>query len=170
MFAEEKAGRPRLIFSYCLPEAHPSWMLVSHNAMEILFTPGRVTLLGESDGNRIRRIYTDGRGHPEISDPTFHGHSIGHWDRDTLVVDTTGFNDKAWFDGGGIPHTEKMHITERYRRVDLGHLEIAFTIEDPDTFLKPWVIKRVAELAPNEEIQEYVCTENERDLQHLVGK
>src|SRR5215468_12787964 len=61
MFAEEKAGRPRLIFSNCLPEAHPSWMLVTHNAMEILFTPGRVTILGESDGNRIRRIYTDGR-------------------------------------------------------------------------------------------------------------
>src|SRR5262245_44747033 len=76
MFAEEKAGRPRLIFSNCLPEAHPSWMLVTHNAMEILFTPGRVTMLGESDGNRIRRIYTDGRAHPDVSDPTFHGHSI----------------------------------------------------------------------------------------------
>ena len=64
MFAEEKAGRPPPIFVNCLPEAMPSWMLVTHNAMEILFTPGRVTMLGESDGNRLRRIYTDGRGHP----------------------------------------------------------------------------------------------------------
>ena len=87
-----------------------------------------------------------------------------------MVVDTTGFNDKAWFDGAGVPHTEKMHITERYHRPDLGHLEIEFTIEDPDTFTKPWVIKRAAELAPNEEIQEYVCTENERDREHMVGK
>ena len=96
MFAEEKAGRPRLIFANCLPEAHPSWMLVTHNAMEILFTPGRVTMLGESDGNRIRRIYTDGRGHPEASDPTFHGHSIGHWEGDTLVVDTVGIQTDAF--------------------------------------------------------------------------
>jgi hypothetical protein len=63
-------------------------MLVTHNAMEILFTPGRVTMLGESDGNRLRRIYTDGRPHPDTPDPTFHGHSIGHWEGDTLVVDT----------------------------------------------------------------------------------
>jgi Carboxypeptidase regulatory-like domain len=131
-------------------------------------TPTLLVIIAE--GDPTRQVFLDGRGHPTDSNPTWLGHSIGHWDRDTLVVDTTGFNDKAWFDGGGIPHTEKMHITERYRRVDLGHLEIAFTIEDPDTFLKPWVIKRVAELAPNEEIQEYVCTENERDLQHLVGK
>src|SRR5215510_15461358 len=88
MLAEEKAGRPKLIFSYCLPEAHPTWMLVTHNAMEILFTPGRVTMLGESDGNRLRRIYTDGRLHPETPDPSFHGHSIGRWEGDTLVVDT----------------------------------------------------------------------------------
>src|SRR6187399_2960321 len=80
LVAEEKAGRPRGLFVDCLPEAMPSWMLISHNALEILFTPGRVTLLGEADGNRLRRIYTDGRGHPDLSDPTLHGHSIGHWE------------------------------------------------------------------------------------------
>src|SRR5215471_9199938 len=88
MFAEEKAGRPRPLFVDCLPEAMPSWMLVTHNAMEFLFTPGRVTMLGESDGNRLRRIYTDGRPHPDDPDPSFHGHSIGHWEGDALVVDT----------------------------------------------------------------------------------
>ena len=71
--AEEKAGRPPPLFVNCLPEAMPAWMLVTHNSMEVLFTPGSVTLLGESDGNRLRRIYTDGRPHPEDPDPTFTG-------------------------------------------------------------------------------------------------
>src|SRR5471032_3155351 len=93
--AEEKAGRPPPLFVNCLPEAMPSWMLVTHNAMEILFTPGRVTLLGESDGNRLRRIYTDGRPHPADPDPTFHGHSTGRWDGNALVVDTIGILPQA---------------------------------------------------------------------------
>ncbi len=132
-------------------------------------TPTLLVLITE--GELPRQIFLDGRGHPKDFNPAWMGHSIGHWEGDILLVDTTGFNDKAWFNAGiSIPHTEKMHITERYRRVDLGHLEIEFTIEDPDTFVKPWVIKRAAELAPNEEIQEYVCTENERDREHMVGK
>jgi len=155
-------------------------------------TPTLLVIISEID--LTRQVFLDGRSHPKDWNPTWLGHSIGHWDGDTLVVDTTGFNDKAWFDGGGIPHTEKrerltpngspsrvplrrhfgtlfkMHITERFRRLDLGHLDIEFTIEDPDTFIKPWVIKRAAELAPNDEIQEYVCTENERDREHMVGK
>ena len=131
-------------------------------------TPTLLVIFAEFD--LPRQVFLDGRGHPTDWNPTWLGHSIGHWDGDTLVVDTTGFNDKAWFDGGGIPHTEKMHITERFHRADLGHLEIEVAIEDPETFMKPWVVKRVSELAPNDEIQEYVCTENERDREHLVGK
>jgi hypothetical protein len=131
-------------------------------------TPMLLVIIAE--GELPRQVFLDGRSHPKDFNPAWMGHSIGHWDGDTLVVDTTGFNDKAWFSAGGIPHTEKMHITERYHRVDLGHLEIEFTIEDPDTFVKPWVIKRAAELAPNDEILEYVCTENERDREHMVGK
>ena len=90
MVAEEKAGRPFLVLSHCMPHGMPSWMLITHNAMEILVTPGRITMLGEGDGNRMRRIYTDGRAHPEDPDLTFHGHSIGHWEGDTLVIDTVG--------------------------------------------------------------------------------
>jgi hypothetical protein len=89
LIAEEKAGRPFLVLSHCLPHGMPSWMLMTHNAFEWLTTPGRVTMLGEVDGNRMRRIYTDGRPHPEDPDPTLHGHSIGHWEGDVLVVDTT---------------------------------------------------------------------------------
>src|SRR5579872_5379389 len=115
MFAEEKAGRPKLIFANCLPEAHPSWMLVTHNAMEILFTPGRVTLLGEGDGNRLRRIYTDGRGHPPDPDPSFHGNSIGHWDKDTLVVDTIAVLPEVYLavnEAVGAPNNGDMHVVE----------------------------------------------------------
>ncbi len=79
LVAAENAGDPKGLFVNCLPESMPSWMLITHNALEFLFTPGRVTILGESDGNRLRRIYTDGRPHPPDPDPTFHGHSIGHW-------------------------------------------------------------------------------------------
>src|SRR6187551_2017939 len=114
--AEEKAGRPKGLFVDCLPESMPSWMLISHNALEILFTPGRVTLLGESDGNRLRRIYTDGRQHPPDPDPTFHGHSIGRWEGKTLVVDTVGVFPQTYLavsEAVGVPNNGDLHVVER---------------------------------------------------------
>jgi hypothetical protein len=155
-----------------LPQSHcqPLGVILAPTFQPWKTVQTRTLLVEIVEGELPRQIFLDGRGHPKDFNPAWMGHSIGHWDADTLVVDTIGFNDKAWFSAGGIPHTEKMHITERYRRPDLGHLEIEFTIEDPDTFIRPWVIKRVAELAPNDEIQEFVCTENERDREHMVGK
>jgi len=94
------------------------------------------------------------------------GHSIGRWDGDTLVIDTVGFNDKSWI--GLYPHTERLHVVERYRRVDMGHLEITMTLEDPGAFTKPWTINMSWVLAPGEEILEYVCENNK--LEHMVGK
>jgi hypothetical protein len=96
------------------------------------------------------------------------GHSIGHWEGETLVVDTVGFNDESWLDSVGHPHTEMLHITERLHRTDVGHLEIEFTIEDSGAYSKPWVIKRVADLDTKDEIGEYVCID--RDAPHMVGK
>jgi hypothetical protein len=142
---------------------------VTH-AWRIVHTPSFLMMISEMDAPGYRQIYLDGRGHPKDFFPTWTGHSVGHWEGDTLVVDTVGFNDKFWLSPAGEPHTEKMHLTERYRRPDLGHLEIEFTIEDPDTFVKPWVIKRAADLAPKEEVEEVICTENERDREHMVGK
>jgi hypothetical protein len=116
LIAEEKAGRPFLVLSHCLPHGMPSWMLMTHNAFEWLTTPGRVTMLGEVDGNRMRRIYTDGRPHPEDPDPTLHGHSIGHWEGDVLVVDTTAIAPQAYIapsEAVGIPNNGDMHIVER---------------------------------------------------------
>ena len=127
MYAEEAAGRPFPIIDHCFPTGMPSWMLITHNAFEVLFTPGRVTVLGEGDGNRLRRIYTDGRPHPADPDPSFHGHSIGHWEGDTLVVDTVGLLPQAYLavnEAVGVPNDGDMHIVERL------HLQGADTLAD----------------------------------------
>jgi hypothetical protein len=123
------------------------------------------------EGDMPRQIYLDGRAHPNDWDPTFAGHAVGKWAGDELVVDTVGFNDKTWIDIAGHPHTDKLHITERYRRIDLGHLEIRITIEDPGAYEKPWTMTKISDLAPNtEEIGRYICAENNQDFAHLVGK
>jgi Carboxypeptidase regulatory-like domain len=155
--------------SRCLPLGVLLSGRITH-AWRTVHTPAILIMISEMDAPGYRQIYLDGRGHPKDFGPTWTGHSIGHWEGDTLAVDTVGFNDKFWLTPAGEPHTEKMHLTERYRRPDLGHLEIEFTIEDPDTFIKPWIIKKVADLAPNDEVEEVICTENERDREHMVGR
>ena len=145
LVAEQAAGRPKGLFVNCLPEAMPSWMLISHNPMEILFTPGRVTLLGESDGNRLRRIYTDGRGHPEDFDLTFHGHSIGHWEGDTLVVDTVGILPQTYIatgEGTGIPNNGDMHVIERIHLIAPDELADDLEIIAPHVLTAPWKTTR----------------------------
>jgi hypothetical protein len=137
---------------------------------ELVQTPTRLVMIFEDDLPSHRTVYLDGRGHPKDPNPTWMGHSIGHWEGDTLVVDSVGFNDKTWLDNQGYRHTEMLHVIERFHRPDLGHLEIEFTIEDPGAYAKPWIIKRVADLDPDYEIGEYVCLEGERDARHLVGK
>jgi hypothetical protein len=143
--AEEAAGAPRGLFINCLPEGMPSWMLISHNAMEILFTPGQVTLLGESDGNRLRRIYTDGRAHPADPDPSFHGHSIGHWEGDTLVVDTVGVLPETFIaisESIGAPNDGDMHVVERIHLVAPGVLHDDLEITAPHVLSKTWKTTR----------------------------
>jgi len=162
--AEEKAGRPPPLFVNCLPESMPAWMLVTHNAMEVLFTPGRVTLLGESDGNRLRRIYTDGRPHPEDPDPTFHGHSIGKWEGDTLVVDTVGVVPQAYIaisEAAGVPNNGDMHIIERIHLVGKNELHDDLEIIAPNVLTKPWKTTRIyfRQRARQYDIVEGVCLE-----------
>jgi len=153
--------------SRCLPNGITiGGLLVGFRIMQ---NPTVLAILYEDD--LPRQIYLDGRKHPEESLSPFVGHSVGHWDGDTLVVDTVGFNDKTWLDLQGHPQTEKLHVIERYQRRDLGHLEAEVSIDDPGAYKKPWTIKRATELAPaDEEVGQYVCTENNRDVPHLVGK
>ena len=162
--AEEKAGRPPPLFVNCLPEAMPSWMLITHNAMEVLFTPGRVTMLGESDGNRLRRIYTDGRPHPEDPDPTFHGHSIGKWEGDTLVIDTIGILPQSLIavsEAAGVPNNGDMRVIERIRLVNKDELHDEIEVIAPKVLTKPWKTNRIffRQRARKYDIVEGVCLE-----------
>ncbi len=146
MVAEEQAGHPRGLFVDCLPEGTPSWMLISHNALEFAFTPGRVTLLGESDGSRLRRIYTDGRPHPDDPDPSFHGHSIGHWQGDTLVVDTIGVVPEAYIavsEAVGIPNNGDLHVIERLHLAGPDTLHDDLEIIAPHVLTAPWKTTRI---------------------------
>ena len=144
----QNAGRPDNIFLDCLPEGMPTWMMINHNAMEIAFTPGRIYMFGESDSNRLRRIYTDGRPHPEDPDLTFHGHSIGHWEGDTLVVDTVAIKPQVWLAVGesiGVPNNGDMHVVERIhlKDKDPNTLLDDLTITAPHVLTKPWTTTRV---------------------------
>jgi hypothetical protein len=146
MVAEEKAGHPRGLFIDCLPEGMPSWMLISHNAVEILFTPGRVTLLGESDGSRLRRIRTDGRSHAADPDPSFHGDSIGHWEGDTLVVDTIGVLPQTFLavsEAVGIPNGGDLHVVERLHLAGPDTLDDDLEITAPHVLTAPWKTTRI---------------------------
>ena len=149
---------------FCLP-AGP--LITGPLLYRIVQTPALLLTLME-DVVAVRQAFLDGRGHPKDLNPTWMGHSIGHWEGDVLVIDTVGMNDKSWLNI--YPHTEQLHLIERYHRTDLAHLQVDITIEDPGAFTKPWTIHSVWNLAPGEEIGEYVCTENNRDAQHLSVK
>lgn len=143
--ADEAAGNPRNVFVNCLPEGMPSFTLMTVNALEFLFTPGRVTILGEFDGNRLRRIYTDGRRHPEDPDLTFNGHSIGHWERDVLVVDTVALLPEVYLPLGqavAVPNNGNMHIAERIHLVSADRLIDELVITAPRVLAEPWSISR----------------------------
>jgi len=164
MYAEEAAGRPFPIIDHCFPTGTPSWMLITHNAFEILFTPGRVTILGEGDGNRLRRIYTDGRPHPADPDPSFHGHSIGHWEKDTLVVDTVALLPQAYLavnEAVGAPNNGDMHIVERLHLQDPDTLADDLEITANKLLSKPWRTTRkyYRQRAQKYDIVEGVCAQ-----------
>ena len=153
--------------SVCLPPGVPK-IGVTPNPFKILQEPGLVVILYETLG-LYRQIFMDGRELQRDPNPTWLGYSTGKWEGDTLVVDTTGFNGKTWLDKIGHPVTEALHVTERFRRRDFGHLEIQATIDDPKAFSKPWTVTEAAELSPGSELMESVC-ENEKDVKHMTGK
>jgi len=164
MYADEKAGRPFPIIDHCFPTGMPSYMLITHNAFEILFSPGRVTLLGEGDGNRLRRIYTDGRPHPADPDPSFHGHSIGTWEGDTLVIDTVALLPQAYLavsEAVGVPNNGDMHIVERLHLQGPDTLNDDLEITANKILSKPWRTTRkyYRQRAQKYDIVEGVCAQ-----------
>ena len=135
---------------------------------KIVQTPREIVVLYEANGN-VRQILTDGRPLPN-NDPTpwWYGYSVGHWDGDTLVVETTGFRDDVWLDVEGSPLTSSGKMTERWRRVKFGLMQIDITIEDPKAYTKPFTVRVNHQLMPDTELMEFVC--QERDAVHYVGK
>jgi hypothetical protein len=146
------------IITACAP-AGTARGLQQGRPFEIFEVPGRVLIVSEVDA-RVRHVWMDGRGHPKDADPNWFGHSIGRWDNDTLVVDTVGFNELTWLDGEGHPHSEALHIVERFHRVNKDLLEVDVTYDDPKTYTKPWVGKLAFESKPNWELIEWISCDD----------
>ncbi len=152
----------------CLPSGMPEKDNVPA-PYKIVQTPDLIVFLYESR-TIYRQIFTDGRSLPEDPNPTWQGYSVGHWDGDTLVVETAGFNGKSWLDMSGHPATEAMHLTERFTRRDIGHMDLQYTIDDPKAYAKPWIVSAKIHLVPEGDLIEYICEENNKAPGHMVGR
>ena len=153
----------------CMPPGVPRINTIA--PFKIVQAGQLVIVLYETTANSaFRQIFTDGRPLPKDPQPTWLGYSVGAWEGDVLKVDTVGFNDRGWIDTGiGHPQTEALHVIERFRRTDFGHMEIAVTIDDPKAYTKPWTGTLKVHLLPDTELLEMTC-ENSRGTEHMVGK
>jgi len=141
----------------CLPPGVP-YIYFRPHPFEIIQGAGRVIMYFEYD-HFVREIFSDGRKHPDDLDPSWMGHAIGHYEGDELVVDTTGFNDKTWLDRIGHPHSDQLHLVERFRRVDRTTMTDDLTIEDPKAYTHPWSTQLIFQLKPEWDIGEFICAE-----------
>jgi hypothetical protein len=152
----------------CLPFGPRVNFATDANPLKIIQTPTLIVILSED--LTYRQIFLDGRDLPTDPNPNFMGYSVGHWEGETLVVTTAGYNDRTWLDADGHPHTESLRTTERFHRKDFGHLELSETFDDPKAYAKAWTVNVIGELTADSDLLEYVCRENEKDSAHMVGK
>jgi hypothetical protein len=150
--------------SHCLPIGIPAVMFTY--AFKMIQVPEEVVMLSET-GDPPRQIYIDGRSLPKDPEPSWMGYSVGRWEGDTLVVETTGFRERSWLDLLGHPRSQSMVITERYRRRDFGHMDLEITFDDPKYYTRPFTFKTGLRLIPDSDALEYVCAENEKDRVHM---
>lgn len=136
--------------------------------MKIIATPPVIVILNPD--LTYRQIYLDGRALETSPNPSWMGYSVGHWEADTLVVESFGYNDRTWLDTSGHPHTEALRVTERYRRPNFGHLQIDVTLQDPTVYPHPWTVSVAAQLAADTELLEFVCNEKSGEREHWIGK
>lgn len=129
----------------------------------------RVFILDVGGPHTFRVIYTDGRAHPKDLVPSYYGHSIGKWEGDTFVVDTIGFNDKMWIDRGQAPHTEKLHLIEKFTRTDMNSMTYELTIDDPMAYTAPFTRTSAMRFAANSELFEFICQDNNFAHELMVG-
>jgi len=154
--------------THCLPfgpaetlTGKPYRIVQSHTVVALLFN--------NEEGDDYRQIFLDGRELPKDPNPTWRRCSADHWEGDTLVVETAGFNDRSWLDLTGHPHSESLRVTEKFRCIDFGHIRFEITFNDPETMTRPLAISALVNYMPDTDMVQGVC-ENERDSGHLVGK
>jgi Family of unknown function (DUF6152) len=156
----------------CLPPAGPRLFQVAHGVQFIEQPERKRVFVLSGGGNRNwRLIYLDGRALPQSEDvtPTYWGYSSGHWEGDTLVVESNAFNERFWFSNGGLPHTESLHLTERFSRPDFNTLKYEVTVNDPGAYTRPWSSAWTLHWIAGQDIQEYFCQDDSKDEPHMVG-
>ncbi len=163
--SEERVNDP---MSRCVPIG-PIRLHTWNGPRKVVQAPGLLIIMNELD-TTFRQIFTDGR--PMLADPnpSWNGYSSGKWEGDTLVVHTNGFRDHMWLDAIGNPMTDAAQITERFRRVNFGNLEIEITVDDPKAYTKPWTVKIAQVIQLDTDLLDFVCADNEKDISHLSGK
>jgi hypothetical protein len=165
--AQQQGENQQTDTANCDPPGMPQIMTQPY-PVEFLFTPGKVTVAIEAY-SQMRRIFVDGRKHQDDPDPTYQGDSIGHWEGDTLVVDSTGFIPNSYI-APGVHHSDAMRIEEHIRRVAPDTMEIRQTIYDPKALLEPWTVTRVYKRHTDWDIKEYICNQNNRDSADAEGR
>ena len=161
-FDENRTSKQSDSASRCLPPGVPR-IVFTPEPFQIVQQRDRILFLYEAGAHVWRNVWMDGRKHPKDPNPTWLGDSIGHWEGNTLVVDAAGFNDKTWLDDAGHPHTEQLHVIERYTRTGALSMKYEVTIDDPGAYRKPWSNSVTIPFRSGETLQEYVCLEGERD-------
>ena len=159
-------GKDDLI-SRCLPTGVPRMHTIPL-LRKIIQVPGLIVLLNEQNAS-YRQIFTDGRPLPVDPQPSWNGYSTASWDGDVLVVQTSGLRDGLWLDRSGSPMTDAARVTERFHRLDFGTMMIEFTVDDPKAYTRPWTVRLTHFLVLDTDLIDYICLENEKDVQHLVG-
>ncbi len=152
----------------CLPQGVPK-LDAAPAPWKVIQLPNEVVILYEAF-TQFRQIHLDGRPLPKDPNPSWLGYTVGHWEGDTLVAETIGQNGKTWLDQLGHPATDALKVTERFHRVDFGHMDLTITIDDPKAYTKPWTVTEHPVLTPDDELLEFICNENNRDVEHLPNK
>jgi hypothetical protein len=154
----------------CKPSGGPRQFITPYGVEFVEFPEQKKMFIFDIGGpHTFRMIYMDGREHPAHLEPSYYGHSVGRWEGDTLVVDTVGFNEKFWLDREGEPHTDKLHLIERFSRPDFNTLRYEVTVDDPGAYTALWTGGFLLRWSPGTELFEYVCQDNNRSPEGMVG-
>ena len=153
----------------CIPGGVPRSTAVPY-PFKILTTTSNIVVVLYEAVHAYRQIFTDGRPLPKDPNPNWMGYSIGRWEGDTFVVESSGFNDNVWLDNNGHPAGESLRVTERFRRKNFGSMDVEITVDDPKTYTRPWNVTLPLVFQPDTEMLEYICPENEKDYDRLQGK